>query len=380
MLKHHLSLLMMLCCLGIANVVFANPVADDWITVGPTQQPASPYTLYSYKLLQVNASTARYAHIIEVSVQADANYYYMQGTYRIRVDKYEGTADRFDGLEIQCSSGNPSAASFYIYNNALWVRSNFQWGYIYYRTEGNFTGGSPMNTTPFGQTVDIPTGYIATTTTGSIKCDFDNSVVTHLPVTSYTGGQTFYNDVAMSADAKLGIGLADRFSYDSKTQPHYGFQWTTDSWNTGGISYWLSAFGGMKMFTAGVPRMVITGTGNVGIGTTSAQAKLAVNGEIFSTRVRVTQTGWSDFVFEPAYKLPTLHEVEQFIREHKHLPEIPSSKEVQKDGLDLGEMDKKLLQKIEELTLYIIDLKKENNQLKDVSADLLKRLQKLENK
>ncbi|MDN5215690.1 hypothetical protein QQ020_26670 [Fulvivirgaceae bacterium BMA12] len=96
-------------------------------------------------------------------------------------------------------------------------------------------------------------------------------------------------------------------------------------------------------------------TGNTGIGTFNlAGYKLAVNGRIRAKEVKV-ETGWSDFVFEDDYELPTLAEVEAFIKANKHLPEIPSAKEVEENGVELGKMDSKLLQKIEELTLYIIE-------------------------
>ncbi len=108
-------------------------------------------------------------------------------------------------------------------------------------------------------------------------------------------------------------------------------------------------------------RMTINNVGNVGIGTTSpGNYKLAVEGTIGARKVKVTQGSWADFVFHSNYQLPSLQEVERFIRKNGHLPEIPSETEVQKNGLDVGDMNKKLLQKIEELTLYIIELKKEN--------------------
>jgi len=113
--------------------------------------------------------------------------------------------------------------------------------------------------------------------------------------------------------------------------------------------------------------------GNVGIGTTNPDAKLAVNGKIHSKEVKVDLIGWSDFVFFKDYKLPTLKEVENHIKEKGHLKDIPSAKEVEKNGINLGEMDAKLLQKIEELTLYTIDqqkeieeLKKQNSRIKDL--------------
>ena len=108
-------------------------------------------------------------------------------------------------------------------------------------------------------------------------------------------------------------------------------------------------------------------SGYVGIGTTVAPpagVKLAVNGKVNCKEVEVTLTGWSDFVFKDGYNLKPLFEVEAFINENNHLPGVPSEAEVLKNGVNLGNMDAILLQKIEELTLYMIDLKKENDLLK----------------
>lgn len=108
--------------------------------------------------------------------------------------------------------------------------------------------------------------------------------------------------------------------------------------------------------------------GNVGIGTSSfmdglTTYKLSVDGKIRAEGVKV-YTDWADFVFEHDYNLPTLEEVEEYITENGHLKDIPSAEEVEKNGIELGEMNKLLLQKVEELTLYVIDLKKEINQIK----------------
>ncbi|MDP5202026.1 hypothetical protein [Flavobacterium sp. DG2-3] len=107
--------------------------------------------------------------------------------------------------------------------------------------------------------------------------------------------------------------------------------------------------------------------GNVGIGITKPTNKLDVNGTIHSKEVKVDMTGWSDFVFKKDYNLPTLQEVEKHIAEKGHLQNIPSEEEVLKNGINLGEMDSKLLRKIEELTLYIIE---QNKSIEDLKQEI----------
>ncbi|MFL9483221.1 pyocin knob domain-containing protein [Chitinophagaceae bacterium LWZ2-11] len=104
--------------------------------------------------------------------------------------------------------------------------------------------------------------------------------------------------------------------------------------------------------------------GNVGIGTTSPTEKLSVNGNIRSKKITVTQQNWPDYVFDSSYTLQSLSQVEQFIKDNKHLPDVPSAKEVADKGLDLGDNQALLLKKIEELTLYMIEMKKENEEMK----------------
>lgn len=120
----------------------------------------------------------------------------------------------------------------------------------------------------------------------------------------------------------------------------------------------------------------IKNNGNVGIGILNPDSKLAVNGTIHTKEVKVDLNGWSDFVFYNNYKLPTLSEVENHIKTKGHLKDIPSAKEVSKNGVLLGQMDAKLLQKIEELTLYTIAQEKEIKTLKNTLNTILKQLEK----
>ncbi len=107
----------------------------------------------------------------------------------------------------------------------------------------------------------------------------------------------------------------------------------------------------------------IMSNGRVGIGTTSPGAKLAVKGDIHAEEVRVDLTvPGPDYVFEEDYDLPTLESIESYIRQNKHLPEVPSAMEMEENGIDVGVMNMLLLKKVEELTLHLIELDHRNRQ------------------
>lgn len=111
--------------------------------------------------------------------------------------------------------------------------------------------------------------------------------------------------------------------------------------------------------------IVIDGAGRVGIGTSSPDALLSVKGAIHTQEVKVDMNGWADHVFNPAYSLQSIEDVESFIHINQHLPDMPSEKEVIKNGIKLGEMNKVLVKKIEELTLYLIEQNKRIKQLEN---------------
>lgn len=120
----------------------------------------------------------------------------------------------------------------------------------------------------------------------------------------------------------------------------------------------------------GIPLVLQTSGGNVGIGTGNPTYLLSVNGTIEAKEV-IVETGWADYVFAPNYRLAPLSEVEQLIKTAKHLPGVPSAQEIARQGVNLGDMQARLLAKVEELTLYVIaqdkrieKLEEENRQLR----------------
>jgi len=109
----------------------------------------------------------------------------------------------------------------------------------------------------------------------------------------------------------------------------------------------------------GTSKFVINSSGNVGIGTTAPGTyKLAVEGKIGAREVVVTAYAWADHVLKKEYSLKPLNEVEKFITKNNHLEGIPSEKEVKTNGVAVGEMQVKLLTKVEEMTLYMIQMEK----------------------
>jgi len=145
-----------------------------------------------------------------------------------------------------------------------------------------------------------------------------------------------------------------------------------DDYNTLAINYGNDFAGGTRLGTS----FLVKGD------------NASLQGKLEAKEVKVTQSPTADFVFEEDYTLPTLEDVEKHIRENKHLPEIASAKEMEKEGVNVGEFQIKLLQKIEELTLYSIEqnkqiksLKSENENLKQESAkikSILERVDQLE--
>ena len=164
-----------------------------------------------------------------------------------------------------------------------------------------------------------------------------------------------------SATVNVTVNPSTRWSLlgNSGTNPDSAFLGTTDNKR-------------LVFRTNNSERMTILSDGFLGVGISTkpaSEAKMAVNGSLYAKKIKVTQTGWADYVFDKSYKLPTLKEVEEHIKLKNHLPGVPTTAEVERNGTDVAEIQALLLKKIEELTLYIIEQnKKLEQQQKQIEA------------
>lgn len=174
------------------------------------------------------------------------------------------------------------------------------------------------------------------------------------------GNQNLTKNLLISKNQSLFIGDASNLDRCCKIT-YYGDQTPGDTY----FNYSESLFFCNGNKNNGVPIVAFSQSGNVGIGTLDTQGfKLAVNGIIRAKEIKV-ESEWADFVFKKDYKLPTLGEVKKHIEEKGTLPGIPSEKEVKANGINVGEVNALLLQKIEELTLYVIKQQEEIDMLKE---------------
>lgn len=202
-----------------------------------------------------------------------------------------------------------------------------------------------------------------------------NQTGTSAPILRLSSGTATFNQnikFSFENNGNLGIGTAtpgEKLSLytagNTKVVTQYGngtgSGFTVGMNTDGNALVWHATTGKIITFgTNNVERMRIIANGNIGIGTIAPDYKLDVLGTIRAHDVLINTQKTADFVFAPDYCLRPLAEVEQFITDHRHLPEIAPAADMLQNGVNMGEFQIQLLQKIEELTLYVIELKKEN--------------------
>jgi hypothetical protein len=204
---------------------------------------------------------------------------------------------------------------------------------------------------------------------------FGKSVGMHDALT--VDGQAYFNKVNIQDDLNIlgytyfakSVGMNEGLTVDGQT--YLNKVNIQDNVNILGYSYFAKSVGMHDCLTIDHDLTTLGNTsiaGNLYIGTGSTNYhQLLINGSIVAKEVEVTLTGWKDEVFNKDYKLLPLADVENYILKEKHLPDVPSETDVLANGIKVGEMNATLLQKVEELTLYVIQLKKEIDSLKKSS-------------
>jgi len=171
-------------------------------------------------------------------------------------------------------------------------------------------------------------------------------------------------------------GIVQMTGFRLPTGAANGYVLTSDS---NGVGTWQPGGGGGALWSQN-GNDIYYNTGKVGIGVTDPQSELTVNGVITTKEMKVKLTGWPDFVFANNHKLMFLNKLERYIKKEKSLPGIPRGKEVVEEGVYVGEMQAKLLEKVEELTLYVINQNKELTELKKEVGNLRKENRELRKK
>jgi len=256
-----------------------------------------------------------------------------------------------------------------------------------------------LNTWAFGQTTNhFPdSGNVGIGTTSPYGLH-SYSVLDIIGKSSANGGYIRFSTSNSSGEARI-LSSNDRLAFDLQKAGMY-FQWrNSDSkeihrLNSDGTAIWngfessstkiSSNTGGQyiaQFNNDGVTRSwLIRGYGSNGVQAEFNDGGINVNGTIKTKEVNVTASGWADHVFKPGYNLMPLSELEAFIQKNGHLPAVPTEANVLKDGVNLAEMNVKLLEKVEELTLHLISQENKISAQEKYIEGVLKRMEMLETK
>jgi len=266
------------------------------------------------------------------------------------------------------------------YNTLLGSQSGYTMTTGHYNAIVGSSSGYSLTTGQYNTMMGYKAGYSATTSSNNTFLGYQAGYKSTYSNNVYIGYNSGYNNTIGTCNTLIGasagynntsgarnvfIGYAAGYSETGSNKLYIANSSTTTPLIYGDFSTNALTINGS--FTVGTSNLYVNTTNNtVGIGTTDTKGyKLGVNGNIIATEVVVKEyVNWPDYVFENNYKLAELTEVEAYVKEKKHLPGVPSANEVKDNGVALGEMNKILLQKIEEMMLYMIQQQKEIDALK----------------
>jgi len=248
-----------------------------------------------------------------------------------------------------------------------------------------------MNTWAVGQTTNhFPaSGNVGIGTTSPYSL-YSYSVLDIIGKSESHGGYIRFSTSTSSGEARI-LSSNDRLAFDL-LKPGMYFQWRNSSskeifkLKSDGTATWNGFESSSTMISSnssgqhisqfhndGTTRSwLIRGYAANGVQAEFNDGGINVNGKIKTKEINVTTTGWADHVFNPGYKLMPLSELETFIQKNGHLPAVPKEEDVMQDGINLAEMNVKLLEKVEELTLYLLELHKKNEEQDRLIQELSK--------
>ena len=222
----------------------------------------------------------------------------------------------------------------------------------------------PFGTLQLGGMNLVTDGYFKLDVTGRVALRPDpgvnqNNVLllysNNQTTTDYTSGYRHYTGFSHVLLGATEVGVINTVDYNSTSGVTRGKHLLLQNTNEGNLA--VGVFSIIPNAKFSVNGNTFLG-GTLGVGTTYIPTgfKVAVDGKIIATEVHVKlRVKWPDYVFSPTYKLMSLDQVGTYIKENKHLPNVPSAQEVGEQGVNLGNMNAVLLEKIEELTLYLLD-------------------------
>ena len=379
--RHNLALLVLIFCAlcGSAWGACANTNLGGGVTC--VQDANGSMTSNTSFALTLNGTTAGHEIIVFVGVYyitqttisvTGTNTYHQKvsasgtGTGAAQIWTAENIAGGNETITITCTGANcgytvATAAEYSgLATSGSFDQSNLNAG----ASSTSYTSGSTPATTQANELLVGVVGLLSS----SITCTPDTSTVSWSALDRSTGssqeictqqaivtatGAYQANGTLSSAAAAVSIVATFKTSGGGGGPPPPA-QWNT---GTGGVIYYSG--------------------GNVGIGTATPVHPLHVAGAIGAEEVIVSPTG-ADYVFDSGYRLAPLSEVAAYINEHHHLPEIPSASDMRQNGAGVGEMQSRLLAKIEELTLHMIQAEQRNNRLEQENRELQQRITRLE--
>ena len=378
-LQVQLQIMMRLVISGVVLGLLTPPAARGY---APTATYTVETTQYGnqdviYEIMRISRDVVNWTVNIPYQVTVRSAYFTSGGIVKAQIQY-----GYFDGGSVNISEAQGSGMMTPYLATEVTVSGTIKYRAVLVKIPAYMTANIEViyNTTPVTAITNASQVFFTGTNSATSGAGFYDGTVNYAALAvGYTGSTAPTGGAILQGNVGIGTAAPASPSGFSKildiTGPSPGV--VLSSTSAGGRKFTIgsNASGGSGWLelhdeTANATRMIIDASGNVGIGTTApcansgapANCKMSVNGAIQAKEV-VVNTGWSDYVFAPGYTVAPLVEIAAYIMTNHHLPGIPSQTEVEKTGVGLGEMQVRLLAKIEELTLHMIEADQKNREM-----------------